>query len=118
MTRVTKEEAISFSLGTIVNLIVIIPVVWFLVRPIITEAVAEDMKASVQETVGEAAKPLNDAFNVLLTRDITKLRRQIVVLQFKQRNEEDWTQVDAELLSELQTELDALISAKKALEDR
>ena len=109
-----REISVSTILSTIASLAVVLPVLWYVGRPLISESLAEDFKTIAQEQ----AQPLKSAFSVLLTRDINYLRKQITALEFQRDNPpaDDWTADDAEYLTELDIELEALNEARDLLE--
>lgn len=108
-----KSISISTLASTVSSLLVLVPVLWFVGKPLITEALAEDFKKIAQEQ----AEPVKNAFSVLLTRDINNLRREIAGLKFRQRNEADeWTEDDAAYLAELEIELESLQDAREELD--
>ncbi len=109
-----REISVSTVLSTIASLAVVLPTLWFIGRPLISESLAEDFKQIAQEQ----AQPIKSAFSVLLTRDINYLRKQITALEFQRDNppEDDWTAEDAEYLTELDIELEALNEARDLLE--
>ncbi len=108
-----REVSISTIFSTVASLAVVIPVLWYVGKPLISEALAEDFKQIAQEQ----AQPIRSAFSVLLTRDINSLRKEIAALKFRQRQDEDWTEDDAEYLADLQIEVEALAEAKEQLKD-
>lgn len=107
----TKQVSLSALASTVSSLVVLIPVLWFIGKPLIATALAEDIKDIVQQE----ATPIKSAFTVLLDRDINALRRQIAAMKFRQRTGEDWTADDAEYLAEMEIELEALQDAKAQL---
>jgi hypothetical protein len=107
-----REISISTIFSTIASLAVVTPVLWYLGKPLISEALAEDFKDIAQQQ----AAPIKSAFSVLLTRDINSLRKEIAALKFRQRQDTDWTADDAEYLADLEIELEALKEAKEKLE--
>ena len=108
-----KSISLSTIASTVTSLAVLVPVLWFVGKPIIAGALAEDFKQVAQEQ----AAPIKSAFSVLLTRDINNLRREIAALKFRQRTEEDWEAEDAEYLAELEIEFEALKDAKSELDE-
>ena len=110
---VTKEQGLNISLSTIMSLIVVIPVMWLLVKPLISEALAEDIKL----TVAAEIQPLNSAFVALLRTNIANTRRKIAQLEFKRDNPPpgDWTPQDVEELVNLQLDLSSSEEALAAL---
>jgi len=110
-TEQAKSISLSTLASTVSSLVVLVPVLWFIGKPLITEALADDMKQVVQtESV-----PIKGAFTVLLDRDINKLRKEIAALRFRQRQGQDWTAEDAEYLADLEIEIEALREAKEEL---
>jgi len=112
----TKERSVSISLAAVVSWLPLIPVFWFVVKPLlvtaVSEAVADDVKTQVQEGV----KPINSAFKLLLQSDINKLKRDIALLEFREEhNPDDWGEEAAILLSDKKIELRALEEAKEEL---
>lgn len=107
-----REISVSTIFSTVASLAVVIPVLWYVGKPLLSEALAEDFKEIAQNQ----AQPIKSAFSVLLTRDINSLRKEIAALKFQQRQDTDWTQEDAEYLADLEIELEALREAKDELD--
>ena len=110
--KVTKEKGIEISLSTVASLLVVIPVMWLLIRPLIATSLAEDIK----RTVAMEMQPINNAFVALLQRDVNMTKKEIAALRFNQNRAEDWDQGDAKHLADKEIELTALEEAKDALE--
>jgi hypothetical protein len=106
-----REISVNTIVSVIGSLAVVAPVMWFVGKPLITEALAEDIKKIAQEQ----AQPLQNSFAVLLTRDINALRKEIAALKFRQQAGTDWTADDANELAELEIELEALRDAREEL---
>lgn len=111
--RVTKQQGLDISLSTLATLFVVIPSMWFLVKPLIATSLASD----IQETVATQVQPISNAFVALLVRDINTTKREIAALEYRERRAEDWTAEDATYLADKEIELSALEEAKAALED-
>ena len=109
-----REISVSTVLSTAVSLAVLLPTLWFVGKPLISESLAEDFKEIAQQQ----AQPIKSAFSVLLTRDINYLRKEITAMEFRRDNPpvDDWTAADAEYLTELDIELEALNAARDELE--
>jgi hypothetical protein len=106
-----REVSISTIFSTVASLAVVIPVLWYVGKPLISDALAEDFKQIAQDQ----AQPIKSAFSVLLTRDINSLRKEIAALKFRQRQDTDWVEDDAEYLTDLEIELEALQEARAEL---
>ena len=109
-----REISISTVFSTVASLAVVIPILWYVGKPLISESLAEDFKIIAQEQ----AQPIKSAFSVLLTRDINSLRKEIAALTFRQRRADDWTAADADYLTDLEIEIEALQEAKEKLEPK
>ena len=107
-----KELSLSALASFVGSLSVLLPVLWFVGKPIISTALAEDFKQVAQ---AENA-PIKSAFSVLLTRDINGLRREIAALKFRQSQSVNWTEDEAAYLADLEIELDSLREAKAQLD--
>ena len=107
-----KDISLSTLVSLAGSLTVLVPVLWFIGRPVIATALAEDFKEIAQQ---EAA-PIKSAFSVLLMRDINSLRREVAGLKFRQTQADDWTEDDAAYLADLEIELDSLREAKEQLD--
>ena len=113
---ITKREGIHISLAAVLAWIPLIPVFWFLAKPILITAVSDAVADDIQQQVKAEVQPLNSAFKVLLQHDINNKRKQIAALVFKQtRYPDDWKETDASILIDLKIELDALQEASKEL---
>jgi len=109
-----REISVSTIFSTVASLAVVIPVLWYVGKPLLSEALAEDFKEIAQSQ----AQPIKSAFSVLLTRDINSLRKEIAGLKFQQRQDTDWTAEDVDYLADLEIELEALKEAKEQLETK
>lgn len=107
----SKEHGINIGVNQLITYATLIPILWFVAQPILMEAMADDIKA----IVAKQAEPIQDAFTVLLSRDINALRKDIAALKFRQSNDEAWDQNDVEDLADLEIELEALREAREKL---
>ncbi len=115
-TQTVKERGIRIGMNQLVTYAILIPVFWFIIQPLLINAMAEDIK----EIVTQQTAPINNAFVALLQRDINATRKEMAALRFLQRSDDDndeWTQDDEEYLVDLEIQLDALEEAKAALQD-
>jgi hypothetical protein len=113
---ITKREGVHISIAAVLSWIPLIPVFWFLVKPILISAVSDAVADDIQQQVKSEVKPLNSAFKVLLQNDINTKRKQIASLNYKRtRHPNDWAESDAKLLVDLEIELDSLQEAYKEL---
>lgn len=115
---VSKDEGIRISVAAVLSWLPLIPVFWFIVKPILVTAVSEAMASDVAQQIQREAAPIKGAFSVLILRDISYLRKEIAGMEFRRDNPpaDDWTADDAESLVELQLELESMRAALNELE--
>lgn len=110
-----KEAGVRIGVNQIVTYAGLVPIFWFILQPILVDALAEEMQQTIQETVASQVDPINNAFVALLQRDINATKKEMAALRFRQRQDEDWTVEDADYLADLEIQLDALEMAKAEL---
>ncbi len=111
-----KEAGIRIGVNQIITYAGLVPIFWFIIQPVLVDALAEEMQESIKQTVATEVAPINNAFVALLQRDINATRKEIAALEFRQRQDEDWTVEDAEYLADMEIQVDALEEAKAALQ--
>ena len=109
-----KERGIRIGINQIVTYALLVPVFWFILQPLLINAMAEDIKAIVADQI----EPINNGFVALLQRDINATRKDMAALRFRRDNPpvDDWTAEDAAYLADLEIQMDALEEAKAALQ--
>lgn len=110
-----KEAAGRIGVNQIVTYAGLVPIFWFILQPILVDALAEEMQETIKQTVASQVDPINNAFVALLQRDINATKKEMAALRFRQRQGDDWTVDDAEYLADLEIQLDALEMAKAEL---
>lgn len=111
-----KEAGIRIGVNQIITYAGLVPIFWFIIQPVLVDALAEEMQQTIEQTVAKQVDPINSAFVALLQRDINATKKDIAALKFRQRQDEDWTVEDAEYLADLDIQLAALEEAKAALQ--
>jgi len=111
-----KERGIRIGINQLVTYATLIPIFWFVLQPILMDAMAEDIKAIVSDQI----EPINNGFVALLQRDINATRKDMAALRFRRDNPpaDDWTAEDAAYLADLEIQMDALEEAKAALQTK
>ncbi len=110
-----KAHGINVSLSTVATIVALVPAFWFIGKPILVAQISTAMAAEFEDVIETKQAPVENAFRVLLQTEITKLRKEIAALRYRQRNGEDWDELDAEYLAELEIELEALQQAYEEL---
>ena len=113
-----KEAAGRIGVNQLVTYVGLVPIFWFILNPILVDALAEEMQESIKQTVASQVDPINNAFVALLQRDINATRKDMAALRFRRDNppDDDWTAEDAAYLADLEIQMDALEEAKSALQ--
>jgi hypothetical protein len=111
-----KERASRIGINQIVTYAGLVPIFWFIIQPILVNALAEEMQASIKQTVATEVAPINKAFVALLQRDINATKKEIAALEFRERRDDEWSEEDTSYLADKEIELDALEEAKDALQ--
>lgn len=106
-------ETLRTLTSSLVSLVVILPALWFVMKPLISDALAED----IEQTVKQEIQPLNSAFVALLEANVANVRRRISRLEYKRDHPPpgDYTEQDADDLVNLQIELTSSAAALNAL---
>ena len=121
MAAFTKAERhrhyLSVTASIIGMLIVIAPVTWVLVRPVLVSSVSTAMAEDISNTIDEKLAPLTGGFVAIITQNINRLRREITTLEYKRMNDtENWSSLDAQNLTNNLIDLDGQVSALAALQ--
>jgi len=107
-----KEHGINVSLSTVATLIPVLAAVWFVIRPALVESVSDAVAEDVQDQIEDQAEPLQNAFKIILKKDIDRLKKSIALLEFRESHQPDsWLAEHAEVLAENKIELEALSAA-------
>ena len=101
-----KQHGINVSLSTVATLIPVLAFLWLFIQPALVDAVADDL----DEMIVAKQAPVQSAFKTLLRSEINALKKEIARLEIHE-GDEDWTEEDAELLTELEIELEAMQEA-------
>ena len=105
-----KEHGLNVSLSTVATIAALVPMFWFIAKPILISQISTAMADEFEETIESKQAPVENAFKALLRSEITKLRKEIARLRTHEGGD-DWTEDDAEYLAELMIELEALREA-------
>lgn len=114
-TRITKEHGYRMSLTVLISYLPLIPIFWFLVKPVLINAVSVAVADDIHTEVKSQVAPLNQAFIALTRRNISETRKDIARQEFRKSNDPNWTVRDAEILVELREDLEAQREALSAL---
>ena len=81
--KITKDAGVPALLASLVSFVTLLGILWFIVKPIVAasigEALADDIKATVQREVA----PIRGGFDVLLTQQIIQTQKAIALLERK-----------------------------------
>ena len=111
-----KPEVKTISLSTIIAWATLIPMLWFIGKPVVIKSVSVVMAEEIKQVVKEEVTPLVQSFTILMQIDINSLRKEIAQLEYRQREGINWTVEDAKFLEDKKIELDGLQAALAALQ--
>lgn len=115
---ITRAQGFRMTLTVIASYLPLVPVFWFLVKPVLVSSVSVAIAEDVQNQVEQGIAPMNSAFKILLQMDIDEKKREIADMEYKKRNDNgDWTAKDATDLANCKITLDALVAARKELQN-
>jgi hypothetical protein len=77
--KVTKEQGVMVSLGTIMSVLVAAATSY----PVARAALSQEIKDQVREVTREENRPLINAFEITLQQNVNTLRKAIAALEFK-----------------------------------
>jgi hypothetical protein len=118
--RLTKDQTVSVSLSAIVSLITVGAVVWAGAKPLVTKAVAgeikDEMRQEIKSTVQSEVEPIKVAQTVLLEQQVLQTQKMIAQLErLRAADPTQWTAQQANDLVDLRSQLEAQQSALFAL---
>ncbi|MCK5607403.1 hypothetical protein KAR91_36300 [Candidatus Pacearchaeota archaeon] len=114
--KITRDQGFRMTLTAVLSYLPLIPIFWFLVKPILIEAVSAAVADDIQAQVKEGVRPMNSAFKILLQQQIDTKKREIAAFEDKRQfRSSAWTSKDAEDLVDCKIELEALVAARKEL---
>ena len=99
----------KLSVAAFLAYLPLIPVFWFIAKPLITDALAEDLTSSVQQQVA----PIKGAFVTLLDREIRELTFEISKMEFAKENDEEWSAFNEQELTNMKLALAEAEEAKQ-----
>jgi len=107
-----KDEVKSHGISALVlTWLPLIPVFMFIGKPLIVDALAEDLTSSVQQQIA----PVKSAFITLIDREIRDLTFQVSKMEFAKVNDEEWNAFNEQELTNLKLALSEAKEAKQEL---
>jgi hypothetical protein len=118
--KLTREQGFNISLSAIVSLIVVGSSAWMIARPVITHAVADELKTEmrdeIQSTVQDEVAPIKTAQVILLEQQVVQSQRQIAQLErIRAADPSTWSAQQANELVDARAQLEAQQRALSAL---
>ena len=117
----TKAEGIrhliTMAASLLGMLVIIAPIAWTLVRPVLVASISEAMADDVAKSIDEEVEPLTNGFKAIVQQNINQLRREIARMEDRKRKDpEHWTTTDTDDLVNLRIALEGQQKALRALE--
>ena len=105
--KIDKGQGIGALLSTGVSVGAVVPLVWFVVQPLLLRSINTAMAQETREIVKEEIAPLSTGFRVIIQQTILRLKKEIAQLERQQRTQDGLTAEDTNRLVDLRAELDA-----------
>ena len=105
--KIDKGQGIGALLSTVVSVGAVVPLVWFVVQPLLLRSINTAMAQETREIVKEEIAPLSTGFRVIIQQTILRLKKEIAQLERQQRTQDGLTAEDTNRLVDLRAELDA-----------
>lgn len=116
--KVTKRDIGQVSVSVVLAWASLAPPFWFLLKPVMVEAVGIAVASDIQAQVEYSVQPLNSAFQVLLQLQIDEgLRHRAALEHRRSSNPATWTAQDAQELANCKIQIAALEAAKNGLDN-
>jgi len=107
-----KEHGFSVSISSLISIFTLGGMGWFFLQPIMVAQISTAMAEDMEQAIEDKTEPIQSAFKVLLLKDINQLKRVIATLEYKEEHEPDeWTERDAQRLTDKYIELEAFQEA-------
>lgn len=103
--KIDKGQGIGAVLSTIVSIAAVVPIVWFVVQPLLLRSLNVAMAQETRAIVKEEIQPLTTGFRVIIEASILKLQKDIAQLERKQRAPEGLTAEETNQLVDLRAQL-------------
>lgn len=110
--RINKDQGWPALIGGLAALIPLMLFTWTVVKPAISAAFADEIKATVQNeikaTVQSEVSPIRGGLSVIIQSNIVKLKKEIAQLErLRAADPSKWTAEQADSLVDKQNELEA-----------
>ncbi len=113
-----KETGLNVSLSSVVSIATLGGMMWFILQPLMVSQISTAMAGEIETTIDEKTRPIIGAFEAILQSDINRLKRVIARLEYKEEHDsEEWTEADADRLSDSRIELEAFQEALREIKD-
>lgn len=113
--KIDKGQGVGAALSTIVSIGAVVPIVWFIIQPLLLKSLSAAMAQDTKAIVKSEVAPLNSAFRVIIEQNILELRRSIAQLERRQRTAEGLTVEETNNLVDLKAKLEAQEMALEGL---
>lgn len=83
LVRITKETGIPAVLASLVTMIPVLGVLWFVVQPFLKSSISVALADDIQKTVQREIAPIRGGFDILLSEKILIIQKDIALLERK-----------------------------------
>lgn len=105
--KIDKGQGIGAVFSTIVSVAAVVPIVWFVVQPLLLRSINTAMAQETRAIVKDEISPLTAGLSVIIQQTILRLQKDIAQLERKQRTVEGLTAEETNRLVDVRAELAA-----------
>jgi len=112
------KQGMNISISSLVSMGALGSMLWFVMQPLMISQISVAMAGEIEDTIDTKTRPIIGAFEAILQSDINRLKRTISRLEYKEEHKpDDWTEADADRLSDSRIELEAFQEALREIKD-
>lgn len=105
--KIDKGQGWGAVLSTVVSIGAVVPLVWFVVQPLLLKSLNTAMAQETREIVKHEISPLSSGFRVIIQQNILRLQKEIAQLERRQRAAEGISIEETNYLVDLRSQLEA-----------
>jgi sensor domain CHASE-containing protein len=114
--RISKETGLPALLASVVTMIPVLGVVWFVVQPFLKNSISVALADEIKQAVQQEVTPIKGGISVIIMSNIVKLKKEIAQLErLRAADPAKWTAEQADQLVDKYNELEAQQMALMAL---
>jgi len=107
-----KDHGMNITVSSLISMVTLGTMVWFVLQPVMVSQMSLALADEMEDQIETKTKPISNAFKVLLQSDISRLKRNIAILDRRKTHDPDnFSEADAVRLADYEIELEAFEEA-------